>query len=127
MIPMASQVASALCGVLGLWLLSQIFPSVRRRKWMTPLKGPPSKSLFFGVSRVLHASPDSSVLYEEWGKEFGLVYRVPSTFWSNTIALLDPKALAHFHARETFTYVRPSIERRGVDRLVRMKLLPPLA
>jgi hypothetical protein len=86
---------------------------------MTPLKGPPSKSLLFFVSRALHASPDVSVRYGEWAKEFGLVYRVP-TFWSNSIALLDPKALAHFHARDTVTYVRNPMERRFIERLVRM-------
>jgi len=44
-------------------------------------------------------------IYEQWANEYGLVFGVPTTLGGNKIVLLcDPKAIAHFYAKETWTY-----------------------
>jgi hypothetical protein len=113
-------IAYSLVGVVfGLWILSlivEVVISVSPKS--TPLMGPPSKSLLFGLSRYIHESPDSSVLFERWAEEYGSAYRVPHSFWSSQIVLADPKAVACFFAHETTTYVRNSVTKRAVERLV---------
>ena len=115
------QIAYSLVGVVfGLWILSLIVQVVMISvsPMSTPLMGPPSKSLLFGLSRYIHESPDSSVLFERWAEEYGSAYRVPHSFWSSQIVLADPKAVACFFAHETTTYVRNSVTKRAVERLV---------
>jgi hypothetical protein len=101
------QVVFPLVGVLfGLWLLSKIMRVVRPGSQTTPLRGPASKSLFFGLSKYIRDSPDSSVLFGQWAKEYGSVFSVPTSLGSSQIILTDPKAIASFFAQGTVTYVR---------------------
>jgi hypothetical protein len=113
-----AQVTYPLVGLFGLWFLSRIIQAVRRRTHLTPLRGPPSTNLIFGLSGHIRSSSDSALLFEQWGAEYGSAYRVPYTFGSIRLVLLDPKAVASFLAQETTTYVRSPVSKRAVERLV---------
>ncbi|KAF8548313.1 cytochrome P450 [Imleria badia] len=78
-----------------------------RRRVRTPkLSGPPSSSFAYGVGKILMEANDPASMYELWAHEYGAAYEVPSTFGSRRIILYDPKAIAHFHAKQSWTYVR---------------------
>ena len=113
-----NQVEYSLGVLFGLWFLSRIVQAVRAGRQSTPLRGPPRNNLFFGLSRYIQASPDSSVLFERWAEEYGSAYRVPYGFGSFQVVLTDPKAVASFFAQGTSTYVRNSESKRAVERLV---------
>jgi hypothetical protein len=98
--------------LLGLWALSRIMRAIRPGSQSTLLRGPPSKSLLFGLSNHIRKYPDSSVLYERWAEEYGSMYSVPTGLGSTRIMLADPKAIASFFAQGTVSYVRPSGSRR---------------
>ncbi|KIJ12884.1 hypothetical protein PAXINDRAFT_14245 [Paxillus involutus ATCC 200175] len=87
------------------WSLSRLARSVRRRARATCLKGPPSESFIFGFPEVLMAAPDGPEVYEAWASQYGPVFQVPSLLGTSRIVLCDPKAIAHFYARDTTTYV----------------------
>ncbi|KAG1729808.1 hypothetical protein EDB19DRAFT_1742502, partial [Suillus lakei] len=38
--------------------------------------------------------------------EYGIVYMIQSVLGQTRIVLCDPRAIAHFYARETWTYVQ---------------------
>jgi len=78
--------------------------SARRRRRTTRLKGPPSKSYIFGVTKDLFSAPDVGVVYEDWEKEYGAVFAMPAALGSQIVVLCDPKAVAHMYAKDTFTY-----------------------
>ncbi|KAG5649166.1 hypothetical protein H0H81_005738, partial [Sphagnurus paluster] len=82
-----------------------------RQRRTTSLPGPPSTSLFFGVDKDILEAEDSGVLYEEWEKQYGAVYAIPSKLGSRDIVLCDPKAIAHYYAGDTFTYQQSSASR----------------
>ncbi|KAF5367940.1 hypothetical protein D9758_004326 [Tetrapyrgos nigripes] len=88
---------------LAVWLLSKLISRVRRERRLTPLKGPPRKSLIFGVLKYLNQAPDSGAVYEEWVTKYGSVYQIPTVLGSKRVVLTDPKAVAHFYAKETVT------------------------
>ncbi|KAL4261921.1 Cytochrome P450 superfamily protein [Pleurotus pulmonarius] len=60
---------------------------------------------------MLASSDDEMRLYEEWANKYGRVYRVPGPLGSSRIVLCDPKAVASFYSKETFTYVRSALGR----------------
>ncbi|KAG5634681.1 hypothetical protein H0H81_001121 [Sphagnurus paluster] len=78
-----------------------------RKRRTTRLPGPPSTSLIFGVTRDIVQGEDSGAVYEEWEKQYGAVYAIPSKLGSREIVLCDPKAIAHYYAGDTFTYHQP--------------------
>ncbi|KAF9237034.1 cytochrome P450 [Melanogaster broomeanus] len=75
----------------------------RWRPKTTRLRGPPSPSVVFGFAKDLLESPDAGAMYEAWGEEYGVVYQVPTVLGQSRIILADPRAIAHFYARETWT------------------------
>jgi hypothetical protein len=115
----AKQVAYPLAGILfGLWLLSRIIHAIRPGSQTTPLRGPPSKNLLFGLSNYMRKSPDTSVIHEGWTEEYGSVYAVPTSLGSTLVMLADPKAIASFFAQGTVTYVRSPGGRKFMKNLV---------
>jgi len=84
----------------------------------TPLKGPASRSILFGMYRYLNFSVDSAAMYEQWANEYGPAYKVPGGFGSYKIMIVDPKANAHFYSRETFGYVQTELSRIFIENLV---------
>ncbi|KIJ59411.1 hypothetical protein HYDPIDRAFT_162418 [Hydnomerulius pinastri MD-312] len=55
-------------------------------------------------------------MYEAWAEEYGVVYQVPSTLGQRRIVLCDPRAIAHFYARETWTYVQTPLSKAFIER-----------
>lgn len=53
--------------------------AVSRNLNTTNLIGPPRTTLIFGCSRVPKESRDPGSIYEEWARESGSVYKVPTT------------------------------------------------
>ncbi|KAJ8591195.1 hypothetical protein M405DRAFT_123438, partial [Rhizopogon salebrosus TDB-379] len=47
---------------------------------------------------------DSAEMYERRAEESGVVYKIPGVLGQTRIVLCDPKAIAHFYARESWIY-----------------------
>ncbi|KAI6120970.1 cytochrome P450 [Pisolithus croceorrhizus] len=92
-------------GIAVLWALRMSSRVIRDKVKTTRLQGPSRKSLIFGWSMDLLHAEDAGSMYEEWAREYGVVYEVPTTLGGRKIMLCDPKALAHFYSKETWTYV----------------------
>ncbi|KAG1742292.1 cytochrome P450 [Suillus paluster] len=94
------------CSFAALWAFVKVLRALRWRLKTTQLRGPPRSSIVYGVSNDLTSSTDTAAMYERWADEYGVVYMIPSVLGQTRIVLCDPKAIAHFYARETWTYVR---------------------
>ncbi|KAF8838203.1 cytochrome P450 [Paxillus ammoniavirescens] len=101
---MSFRVLDAVAVSVFTWSLIRLAHLVRRRARTTHLKGPPSDSLTFGFPEFLMI-PDGPEVYEAWAKQYGSAFQVPSLLGDSRIVLCDPKAIAHFYAKETTTYV----------------------
>ena len=93
----------------AVWTLLRWFRTSRQRLRTTQLQGPPSESFIYGVGRRILDSDDSGSIYEAWAKEYGPVYVVPWSLWKEKVVLCDPKAIAHFYAKGTWTYVQSTM------------------
>ena len=71
------------------------------------LKGPPSTSNIL-PERLFEflSSDDIGSLCELWARQCGLVFKIPTWFGGDHVVVCDPKALAHLHAKDGFTYLR---------------------
>ncbi|KAG2066346.1 cytochrome P450 [Suillus decipiens] len=94
------------CSFAALWAMGKLSTALRWRLKTTQLRGPPRTSFIYGISHELALSQDSSVIYERWATEYGVAYMIPSVLGQSRIVLCDPRAIAHFYARETWTYVQ---------------------
>jgi hypothetical protein len=97
---------NAACSFAALWAFVKVSRALRWRLKTTQLRGPPRTSLIYGVSHDLASSQDSGAMYERWATEYGVAYTIPGVLGQNRIVLCDPRAIAHFYARETWTYVQ---------------------
>ncbi|TRM56549.1 cytochrome P450 [Schizophyllum amplum] len=100
-----------------LYKIIRYVTSGRRDVSTTPLVGPPRHSWFFGAHRETMGSADPAGFYEGWAREYGLAYALPGPLGATRVVLLDPKALAHFYARETWTYVNLRISKIFIENL----------
>ncbi|KAG1729368.1 cytochrome P450 [Suillus lakei] len=94
------------CSFAVLWASIKVLRALRWRLKTTQLRGPPRTSFIYGVSHDLMSSKDSPAMYEHWATEYGVAYMIPSVLGLTKIALCDPRAIAHFYARETWTYLQ---------------------
>lgn len=92
-------------GIAILCALRITFRIARDKLKTTRLRGPPRKNLIFGWSQDLLHAEDAGSMYEAWATEYGVAYEVPTTLGGRKIMLCDPRALAHFYGKETWTYV----------------------
>ncbi|ESK90780.1 cytochrome p450 [Moniliophthora roreri MCA 2997] len=95
-----------------------IYLFFRRQKkgYATPLTGPPSQSIIFGVSRYLNfPQVDSGEVFERWAKEYGSVYKIPNVLGGTKIIVCDPRAVKDFYTKETWTYVRTSLSKKLIE------------
>ncbi|KAG2127111.1 hypothetical protein DEU56DRAFT_532928 [Suillus clintonianus] len=86
--------------LVSLYLL-QVY---RRSQRTTRIRGPQSPGWVFGFSKTVLNSIATTELYERWAVEYGPVYRVPLALGESRVILWDPKAIAHFFARDTWLY-----------------------
>ncbi|KAM6489973.1 hypothetical protein JOM56_014552 [Amanita muscaria] len=71
----------------------------------TDLKGPPSNGFLIGRSLdISKLTPNHGMIFEEWARDYGSVYRVPLVLGSSLIVICDIKAVAHILAKDTYTY-----------------------
>ena len=104
-----NKLAIVIC-IVGFLVEIQVYLHRSRRR--TPrLRGPPSSSWLFGATKELFESSDLGVLYGKWEKKYGPVYEIPSSLGSKMLVLADPKAVAHFFARDTSTYHQPEVRK----------------
>ncbi|KAG2358499.1 cytochrome P450 [Suillus spraguei] len=94
------------CSFAALWVVVKVSGALHWRLKTTQLRGPHRTSLIYGVSHDLASSQDSSGMYERWATEYGVTYMIPSVLGQTRIVLCDPRAIAHFYARDTWTYVQ---------------------
>lgn len=89
----------------AVWTLLRWLRTSRLQPRTTQLRGPPSVSFVYGVGKHVLDAEDPGAVYEAWAQEYGPAYAVPSTLWTKRIVLCDPKAIAHFYAKDTWAYV----------------------
>ncbi|KAF8838205.1 cytochrome P450 [Paxillus ammoniavirescens] len=107
----------AALALTALWAILTAVRAARRRLKTTQLRGPPNPSLLYGVGKdVAEATDSGALMYEAWAEEYGVVYQVPSTLGQTKIVLTDPRAIAHFYARETWTYVLTPLSKALFER-----------
>ncbi|KAI6012677.1 cytochrome P450 [Pisolithus orientalis] len=100
----STSILSVLAGIAGVLVLRSTLRAARRKLKTTSLRGPPGTHPIFGASKDLFESPDTGEIFETWAEEYGVAYEVPTSFGGKKIMLCDPRALAHYYARETWTY-----------------------
>ncbi|KAG1882722.1 cytochrome P450, partial [Suillus subluteus] len=108
---------------VALWALVKVLRALRWRLKTTQLRGPPRTSFMYGVLRDLVVSQDSGGMYERWATEYGVAYVIPSVLTQTTTVLCDPKAIAHFYARETWTYVHTPLSLTFLESFIGRGLL----
>ncbi|KAG1882689.1 cytochrome P450 [Suillus subluteus] len=106
------------CSFAALWTFVKVIRALRWRLRTTQLRGPPRTSFIYGVLNDLISSKDSATMYEHWAQEYGVVYMIPSVFGQTKIVLTDPRAIAHFYARESWTYVQTPFSLALVENMV---------
>lgn len=106
---------NAVVACTAVWAFVKLIRMSRTRVRTPELRGPPSSSFVYGVGKMLLEADDPSSMYESWAQEYGAVYEVPSTLGRRRIVLYDPKAIAHFHAKETWTYVRTPMVKKSLE------------
>ena len=99
----------------ALWAFVKLIRMSRQRLHTTRLRGPPNPSFLCGVGKILLDSDDPASLYESWAREYGSVYAVPSTLGTSRIILYDSKALAHYYAKETWSYGHTPMLKRALE------------
>ena len=82
------------------------------------LKGPSNNNLLFGRLPEVLASKDSGAVYQSWAEEYGAVYQIPAQLGGRHIIICDPKAIAHFHSKDTFTYHALPFSKKFVKKFV---------
>ncbi|KAG1857750.1 cytochrome P450 [Suillus subalutaceus] len=111
------------CSFVALWTFVKVIRALRWRLRTTQLRGPPRTSFIYGVSNDIASSKDSATMYEHWAQEYGVAYMIPSVLGQTRIVLSDPKAIAHFYARESWTYVQTPLSLALIENLVGRGLL----
>ena len=104
-------------GLTVIWALCMAFLTNRKRPRTTRLRGPPSG--FFGAEEVLFESPNPAAVHEVWYQEYGGAYEIPLVLGERRVVLCDPKALAHFFARDSWSYVLAQADNVALARSVR--------
>jgi hypothetical protein len=88
-------------GVVCLGLARYLYKNSRPKT--TPLRGP-STWAPLGYAIELVRNQDLGKLYKSWIDEYGPVFQVPTVFGRKEVVISDPKALAHFFAKDTYSY-----------------------
>ncbi|KAG8214363.1 hypothetical protein J3R82DRAFT_9352 [Butyriboletus roseoflavus] len=101
------------------WALLRWLRTSHRQVHTTQLRGPPSESFLYGTNKRILDAENSGAIYEAWAVEYGPVYAIPSTFGKRTIVLNDPKAIAHFYSKDTWTYTQTPATRKVLANIVR--------
>ena len=104
----------------AIWTLLRWLRISRQQLRTTQLRGPHSESFLYGVGKRILDAGDSGAIYEAWAQEYGPVYAVPSSLGRKRIVLCDPKAIAHFYSKETWTYIQTPFAKEALAMFVRV-------
>jgi hypothetical protein len=85
----------------------------------TPLKGPPRLSWLIGSFGFQFTITGRAAAIKEWITEYGPVFQIPWVMGRNQVVLCDPKAVAHFYARDSTVYGGSKANRKLTEILVR--------
>jgi len=96
----------------AVWTLFRWLRTSRGQLRTTQLRGPPSESFLYGVGKRTLDPDDAGAAYEEWAQEYGPVFTVPSTLGGDRVVLCDPKAIAHFYSKDTWTYIQTPLTKK---------------
>ncbi|KAF7969717.1 hypothetical protein HWV62_26120 [Athelia sp. TMB] len=72
---------------------------------------------------VSAAGGDPSPFFEQWAREYGSVFRVPTAMGQNQLVLCDPKAISHLYSKETYGFVQTGFNRGFFEILIGRGLL----
>ena len=125
MLPSTIHAVDALLVASGIWILSTLIQTYRRRARTTRLNGPTSPSWLFGVTRDTF-NGDFDDLFESWSKDHGTVFQIPGILGERRTVLLDAKAIHHFFAHDTYRFTSPSTVRRAIKAIVHLFCCPML-
>ncbi|KAF8334402.1 cytochrome P450 [Amanita rubescens] len=90
---------------------------LKRSGTRTPkLQGPSPTSLLFGRLHEVNRSRNRAATYGQWASKYGQVFQIPAQLGGRHIILLDPKAIAHFLSKDTFTYVGSSFSKSFIKK-----------
>lgn len=95
----------------------------RRQSKFTKLRGPPRRSYLYGYTDILHSTFDQGPIFEEWSKEYGLVYQLPSPLAMTKVVVMDPKAIAHIFGNDTYGFRQTPLGRLNLSILVRRNIV----
>ncbi|KAI9456895.1 cytochrome P450 [Boletus coccyginus] len=90
---------------------------------LTHLRPYQRESFLYGVGQRTLDPANAVAAYEEWAQEYGPVFTAPSTLGSDRIVLCDPKAIAHFYSKETWTYIQTPLTKKLLECFVGKGLL----
>jgi len=110
-------VVDLVIGLAVIGALRVVYLANRKRPGTTRLKGPSCG--FFGAEKVIHEAPDRTAVYEAWQQEYGVAYEIPLMLGQRRIVLCDPKAVAHFFGRDSWSYVLTEADKVIVAKSVR--------
>lgn len=106
--------------LLGGWLLVRFF---RRGLAATALRGPPSTSFLLGATAELMKAKSSAHVQESWAQMYGPVFSLPSSFGRSKVILLDPRAVAHVFAQDTYEYQKLPVSHAFIERALGRNVL----
>ena len=101
---MSASYLGAAALIIVLWPLYKLLPAIFWKSRTTQLRGPPDGNILLGCTRMLHDVDDPGSLFNDWAGRYGNVYQIKSFLNSKRLVLCDPKAIAHFYARDTVVY-----------------------
>lgn len=104
---------------IGLVTLYLIFHMAAHRRPTTALAGPPSTNFLVGVAHEFVLNEDPPSVHNKWSETYGPAFSMPRGFGRpKAIVLCDPRAVQHFHARETSVYVNLPFKRKILANIV---------
>ena len=103
----------------AVWTLFRWLHKPHQQLRTTQLRGPPSESFLYGVGKRILKFDGSGATYETWAQEYGRVYTIPAILGIKGIVLCDPKAIAHFYAKDASTYMHTPFVRQAIPIFVR--------
>ncbi|GLB39979.1 putative cytochrome P450 [Lyophyllum shimeji] len=104
--------------LVSAFTLRQLRAYIHAKHISTPLSGPPSASLLFGVQPAIFTW-DPAAVYERWVNQYGPIFRFPrGILASDKLVITDLKAVTSFLARDTWTYIQPQLQKDVLEAII---------
>ncbi|PPR04921.1 hypothetical protein CVT24_007165 [Panaeolus cyanescens] len=104
--------------IAGVGLFLAILKHLISRPTPISLRGPARAHWLFGVRDRIGLSPEAKYLFEDWYREYGPVYRIPTFLGGEALVISDPKIASYVLGRDTYDYIKPEALRGIVERAV---------